>query len=217
MPQITSIEPQKKRSDRYNIYIDGKFVFATDAEGLITAKLKIGKVLEDQALAILKIKEEQNKLINSTLNFLSFRPRSQKEIEDYLAKKISKDQKIKFAQAKSDPKIAQVIKKLSKYNYINDKEFAKWWITSRITHAKGKRLIMAELQAKGIKKDLVEKALQNIPGQVALAQKAVEKKLPRWENLTPIERKKKLYAYLLTRGFDFETIAEVFAYLEKKR
>ena len=37
----------------------------------------------------------------------------------------------------------------------------------------------------------------------------IEKKLKKWQGLSQIDLKKKIYAYLAGRGFDFQTIKEV--------
>ncbi|OGD85450.1 hypothetical protein A2164_01055 [Candidatus Curtissbacteria bacterium RBG_13_35_7] len=218
MPQITSIEPQKKNKDRFNIFIDGKFAFGNNMENLIKNQLKVGVNLNIKSIQKIIQKEEISKLTDSSLNFLSFRPRSQQEIKVYLTKKISKNENLPYHQAKESPLIEQIITKLKKYKYINDLEFTTWWIKSRNrSNPKGRFQIKAELIKKGINRDLIEQVLAKYSNQTVLAKKAIEKKLTVWKNLSGNELKKKVYAYLSTRGFDFDTISHIVAYLEKKR
>jgi len=86
-----------------------------------------------------------------SLNFLSFRPRSEKELRDYLKKK------------KCDELTAErIVENFKEHKFINDEEFAKWFIEQRtLLRPKAARLIKMELKQKGIDKDLIEQLLEN--------------------------------------------------------
>lgn len=218
MPQVTAIEPQKKRSGRFNIYLDGHFAFGVDENILVKNRLKVNQQLADDQVQNLVKETILGKLKDQALRFLSYRPRSEKEIKDYLAKKIARSENIKFALALESPLIDKIIYKLSRYGYLNDHEFARWWFDSRMQRSpRGPAFIKAELVKKGIDKEIIENVLDRSPDQVALAKKAVAKKLKRWQVLPLLVFKKKVYSYLLGRGFDFDTVKEAFAFLAKKR
>lgn len=217
MPQITSVEPQKKKKDRFNVFVDGKFLFGASAETILKYNLGLGKKLEQEIIDKVLKSEEISKLFDASLRFLSYRPRSQKEIEGYLVKKIAQRENLKYQEAKESSLPGQIISKLKKYDYINDLEFTKWWIESRNkSRPKGKIAIKAELFKKGIERSIIENALQNLMDQSSLAQKALEKKIRSWKNLDEIDFRKKAYSYLSFRGFDFDTIKEVVANFNKK-
>lgn len=216
MSQITEIVPQKKPG-RVNIFIDGKFAFGLSLEALAKTGLTTGHISQKQLDQIVK-SEESSKLQEQAIRFLNWRPRSEKEVKDYLARKIAKSENIKFRQAQYSPIVAKIIAKLKKYNFINDRQFAKWFITSRVRSSpKSTRLISLELKSKGIDQQLIETSLKKHPSEKSLATKAVAKKIKRWQKLPQLEFKKKLYQFLLFRGFDYQTAAEVFAYFAKKR
>lgn len=218
MPLVTAIEPQKKRPNRFNIYLDGQFAFGVDEIVFAKNRLEINQNLTNEQIEGIIKETGLSKLIDLSLKFLSYRPRSEKEVIDYLVKKISQSEGLKYNQAKESPLITKVITKLKNYNYLDDKEFAEWWLESRLrSKPKGVNLIKAELFRKGVSREIIEKSLGNPINQIDLAKKAVEKKLRRWQNLPPQEVKKKFYSFLLTRGFDLETTKEVFASLTKKR
>lgn len=218
MARITSVEPQKKKKERFNIFIDSKFAFGLDAEIVVKYGIKVGKSLSQEKIDSILKKEEIGKLFDSSLNFLSYRPRSQKEVVDYLVGKISKKENIRFSQARESELIADVVKKLKRYQYLNDEEFAKWWIDSRErSRPKGKIVLKSELTQKGIAKEIIEELLSKVGSQKNLAIKAVEKKITRWKNLPTIEFKKKIYSYLSSRGFEFDTIGEVVAHFVERR
>ncbi|MBI2587417.1 RecX family transcriptional regulator [Candidatus Amesbacteria bacterium] len=98
-------------------------------------------------------------LLDQSLKFLSYRPRSKKEVETFLRKK-----------TKDDTLINQTITKLEAAKLINDEEFGRWVIESRSrSRPRGIRLLKQELKQKGVDTDI------NVD-EVELAEKALEKK-----------------------------------------
>lgn len=216
--RITSVEPQKKKAGRLNIFLDGKFAFGVSGQILLENSLKEGIVLTDSDITKILAREQIAKLTDLATNFLSFRPRSEKEVSDYLANKLAAKENIKFSQASQSPLIEKVIEKLKKYKYINDVEFASWFTQSRNrSRPKGPMLISSELKKKGISQEIIESTLKSSPNEVELAKTALSKKIKRWQNLEESQFKKKVYQFLTSRGFGFETIREVFAILKNLR
>jgi len=204
MPQITRIKAQKNKK-RVNIYLDGKFAFGLDADNFLKAGLKVGQKLTEKQVDDLVFKNEFQKLLNRALRLISRRPRSEKEIRDYLRRK------------KSPPKlIEEVIKKLKKLKQINDLEFARWWVEQRSTfRPRGKFGLTMELRQKGIDKTIIEKSINKVD-ELPLATKLAQKKLRVYKNLPRQEFYQKMSAYLVRRGFSWEIIKKVVAkFLEK--
>jgi len=76
------------------------------------------------------------RLLDKATRFLSSRPRSEKEIKDYLFKKRPKDEELR----------EKVLVELRTLNLINDKDFVKWWLDQRSTfRPRGERLLIMEL------------------------------------------------------------------------
>ena len=69
--------------------------------------------------------EDFQKLLNYAYFFLKFRPRSKKEIENYLYKKIQKHHW-------SQDDVKEVIRRLEDLELVNDKNFIKWFVGERI-------------------------------------------------------------------------------------
>ena len=217
MPKITSIEPQKRRKGRFNIYVDGQFSFAADENLLAKNSLSVGKSLTGDQIEKLIGENEAGKLFDASLRFLSYRPRSEKEVKDFLAKKIARVENIKFTEASQSPVISQIISRLKKQSFLNDKEFADWWVKARTgSQPKGSYLIKRELAGKGIDKEIIEKAISKIKNQTELGRNVIEKKIKTWKKLTNLELKNKIYQHLARRGFDSAAIKEVIAQIAKK-
>ena len=217
MPQITKITPQKNQ-DRYNVYIDNQFAFGVDKIIFVEKGLKEGKEISRKDIDEIIKKDKIAKFLDLANAFLSMRPRSEGELKEYLAKKISKTEQVKFYEAAKSPIIAKVLAVLKKYGYIDDKSFTKWYVSSRLkTNQKSVRMIKYELKKKGISGEILEKLDFSVSQDRKSAINAVQKKIERWQKLTPLEFKKKFFSYLLLRGFDYETINETFAFFRQKR
>lgn len=205
MPQITDIRPQKTRRlrmARFNIYLDGKFSFALSDEALVRENLKNGQQISEEKVKKLIKENEFGKIYDRILKFLSFRPRTEKELLDWFGKKNVGEETKKM-----------VWEKLGDLGYINDEEFARWWIEQRISFKPmGRYAIVRELRQKGINQDLIARTLDSLKVQVSeidLAKKAAEKKVKLWQKLPPLQSRQKMTAFLLRRGFSWETIKKI--------
>ena len=145
------------------------------------------------------------KFYNIALRFLSYRPRSEKEVRDRLIRK------------KIDSQIIEkIIAKLKEKKFLNDEEFAKWWIEQRTkVRPKAIRVITLELKQKGISNEIIESLLskdvsseEQVLNDLELANKLIEKRIERFRNSSKQEIYQKLGSYLSRRGFDWETIKQ---------
>jgi regulatory protein len=147
--------------------------------------------------------DDFEKFYKAAIRFLSFRPRSEKELSDYLAKK------------KCDPLISKrITDSLKRDKFLNDQEFVRWWVEQRtILKPKASRVIKFELKQKGISKELIDEFFENDESSTSDFDKALalaEKKMVR---LGKIEDRQKIYEklgrFLASKGFDWDIIKEV--------
>ncbi|MFI5241226.1 MAG: RecX family transcriptional regulator [Microgenomates group bacterium] len=226
MPRVTAITEQKKnakrreakKDKRFNIFLDGKYAFSIGEEHLLKIRLKEDQNLTSAEIGAINKEESISKLLGKSINFLSYRPRSEKELKDYLIRSISKSEKIKWSEAKESTTPDSVVQKLKKYGYIDDEEFAKWWTDSRLrARPRGRKFIELELKRKGISQITIDKVLpNNSETDLKLALQVLEKKRSKLEKLQPNELRRKVYYYLGSRGFDFDIIKEAFAIFTKR-
>lgn len=149
----------------------------------------------------------EEKLYNRSLRFLSFRARSEKEVTDYLAK-ITK----KKSKNYSTVIIPQIIKKLKQLNLINDVDFSRWWIDQRQNlNPKGKKVLALELKHKGVSQEIIDRRISQISpiSQIDSARKILAKKNKLYGHLPRLQLKKKLFSFLLRRGFDYQLSCQV--------
>ncbi len=132
---------------------------------------------------------------------LKFRPRSEYEIRTRLKKK-NFDAKV----------IQEVVTFLQEKKFIDDAQFASAWITSRLKKPLGLRRIAQELREKGIAPAIIARATdiarQHYSEAEVLTQLALQK-FKRFNTSNPESAKRRLFGYLLRRGFSQEAVREV--------
>lgn len=210
--KITSVEPQKKsasrRTNRFNIFLDGSFAFGADEDLVVEHRLVIGKEISKEDLEKLLGEAEVGKLMERMYGLLGRRQRSEREIRDYL-KQLSFKKKAKGDEAISELVVTALIEKLKVKKLINDLEFAKLWVESR-SKKKGLNAIKAELIQKGISREIIEEVLvAGEGGQQITATKLLERKMRVWKNLQKVEFKQKALQFLMRRGFGYEVSKQV--------
>ena len=207
MPLISKIEPTKK-GGRFSIFLDNEFAFSVNDYVLGKYKLVEGANLLPKQIELVVLEENKEYLKEKALNYLGFRPRSEKEvftkINEVLPKRLSKSLKVSNLNI---PKLYSLIIDstldfLKKYDYLNDEAFAKWLIEQRLAQGKGPMFIKQDLYQKGINKELSEQVLKEVDFTKAL-QKAL-KKYTKIEN--EYKRKSSITRYLVSKGFSYDQI-----------
>ncbi|MDQ0164798.1 RecX family transcriptional regulator [Bacillus horti] len=206
---ISKIEVQKKNKQRYNIYIDGDYAFAVHEDILISQRLQKGKEITASELDVITAEEQYKKAERAAYHYLSYRPRTRKEIKDSL---LRKDVEAGIVE--------QILDKLETEGYINDLDFALRWVSERIQlKLKGPLVLKEELRQKGISSRDIAEALGQLEyeEQVDACMRLAEKK---WDQVKKRytekrEQKHKLMMYLQRRGFSFEVIQPVIQRLEE--
>ncbi len=163
-------------------------------------------------------KSDFEELYNKALRFLSHRPRSEKEIRDRLKIKYKK-LNIKNLESIID----NVITELKEQKFIDDEEFARWWIEQRTRFKpRSLKLIKIELRQKGISQELQEKVINDlglmINDDLEQAKRLVEKRIKRFRNkfgMTREEIYQKLGRFLASKGFDWDTIKKAISHALK--
>ncbi|PIU71746.1 hypothetical protein COS80_01500, partial [Candidatus Woesebacteria bacterium CG06_land_8_20_14_3_00_39_27] len=182
MPIITSIKSQKKK-DRVNIYLDDKFGFGLDLENLVKLGLKVDQELTDEEIADIVKKAEFQKTLDKLLRFATLRPRSEKEIKDWLKRK-----KVHISL------FDKLLKRLRQLSLLDDEKFAKWWVEQRQSfRPKPKRILNNELWIKGINNEIIKKVLgEEEINEEKMARELLKKKMYKWKNLEGFELRQKM-------------------------
>ena len=137
--------------------------------------------------------------------FLSYRPRSKKEVERKL-----KEKKI------SGENIVSIISLLEKNNYLNDREFTLNWIRYRMENRPlGRRSLEYELREKGVDSEIIKDSLDEVYtgefDEYEVAVRLAEKKIASLRKVKTEDNivKRRLFSYLHRKGFSYDTIERV--------
>ena len=138
------------------------------------------------------------------LRYLSYRPRSELEVRNYLRQK------------GCEPQVsAAVIAKLHSLNYIEDLSFARIWARSRLeSHGYGPRRVEQELRQKGIDTGVIRQAMQESLQFTSEQERAREILTKRFGGavLQDAKAQRRAVALLQRRGFSSKVIFELLKY-----
>jgi len=133
--------------------------------------------------------------LDAAYYYLSYRPRSEGEIRQWLHKR-------GFASEVTEKTIA----KLKEQNLSDDFAFAQFWKDNRLSfRPKSKRLIKKELREKEVDAEIVARVTQDIDDE-EIAYKLGSSRLPSLAHLDYPGFCRRLSSYLAYRGFSYEVI-----------
>ena len=144
--------------------------------------------------------------LNAAYYYLSYRPRSEGEIRQWLRKR-------GFSREVAE----KVIAKLREQNLSDDVAFAQFWKDNRLSfRPKSKRLIKRELRDKKIDAEIIEQVTKDIDDE-EIAYKLGASRLPALAHLDYPDFYRRLSSYLAYRGFNYEIIKRTASLLWQER
>ena len=194
---VTKIEPVTKA--KYKVFLEEQFAFVLYKGELSRYQIQEGAQLSEDTIREIKkeILEKRAKL--RAMHLLERMDRTEAELYTKLKRDLYPEDIIETAM--------QYVKS---FGYIGDKGYAKRFVKSR-QGTKSKLEIKMALLQKGISKEIVSEVLEtHYDGQdesVAI-QRLLEKKRFSVERATE-EEKRKMYGYLMRKGFAYEDIRRV--------
>lgn len=206
--KITSISAQQKSQDRVNISVDGKYRFSLDISQVVDLGIKVGNDYTKEELIALESESQFGKLYIKALEYCLIRPRSQREVRDYLwrstrtTKYKSRSGDIKERSGVSQEVADRVFNRLVEKRYVNDEDFAGWWVENRnLKKGVSRRKITAELRSKGVDGDIIESKLdQSARTDLSELRKVIAKRRRRYDD------QQKFIQYLARLGFSYDDI-----------
>jgi regulatory protein len=138
--------------------------------------------------------------------YLSYRPRSEEEIRQWLHKR-------GFTKEVTENTIA----KLKEQNLSDDFSFAQFWTENRLSfRPKSKRMIRKELRDKKVAAEIIEQVTKDIDDE-EVAYKVAASRLPSLAHLDYPDFYRRLSNYLAYRGFSYEVIKRTASLLWQER
>ena len=197
---VTKITVQKRDITKYNIYIDGEYVFALPMQDIAYFHLKEGKEVAEKTVLFIKESLIYIQAQDKALHYVGYKLRTEKEVRRKL-------EEYDFAE----DVIEKVLAFLKNYKYVDDREYAVHYIKERLRLSpRGGFALRMELLQRGVSEEICEEVL----GETELleTENAVlwleRKTRGQWP---PDEKKKKqLYGFLQRKGYSYGVIKEAF-------
>jgi regulatory protein len=204
VPVVTDIKRQKRSELRFNVYLDGKYVFALGDLELSNSGLRVGRELSEDEVADFRSRAENDGVYAKAINYIAVRPRSRREVIDYLMRK-------------DVPREATgaVIERLERAGLLNDQEFAASWVANRqLLRPRSRRRLVQELAAKGVSREDAQVALSELDedSELSVLIEVVEKK----QRLSQYQDAAKLMGYLARQGYTYERIKKALEIISER-
>ena len=193
--EITALKAQKKNPNRINIYLDGEYGFGLAR--IVAGWLKIGQILSEENIEQLKQQDTFEVAYQKGLRFLSYRPRSESEMQRKLNE-----------QGFEAAAINTAIQRFIENGSLGDERFARDWVENRSAfRPRSKRMLAMELRQKGIAEEEIQKALAATEDENSLAYHTAVSYARRLAGVDWETFRKRLGGFLARRGFSYGTIA----------
>jgi regulatory protein len=195
--RVTALRPTKRDPDRIAVDLDGSFAFALPATLVADERIQVGDTLDSDRVSALLAAEQASRATEAALVFLSYRPRSEKEVRDRLRRGGFEQDAIEHA-----------IARLHEWRYLDDADFARRWVENRSTHRpRGRRLLQQELRHKGIDGEIARDAIDDADlDEIGAAEALARRRLPAYAGDEPAAIRRRLGAYLARRGYGYDVI-----------
>lgn len=204
---------QVRDKDRVNVFVDGKYSFSLDITQVAELGIKTGNEYTEEELADLENESQFGKLYTRALEYALTRPRSQREMRDYLYRK-TRDTRTKLGDIKKGVSVElteRVFDRLATKGYLDDEKFTRFWVENRnVRKGTSLRKLRSELMAKGVDKAIIEQVIENSErSDNDELLKVIAKKAARYDD------EQKLIAYLMRQGFRYDDVKDALSTLKE--
>lgn len=205
--KVTALKQQVKNQNRVSVFVDGKYAFSLTADQLLEERLRLMTEIDEKRLKELRVKSFDGKLRAKAMNWVFLRPRSVKELRDYL-KRTSYVSKSKIAEkVTASPEAAElIIDDFMRRGWVDDKVFAEWWIERSSRKSASLSHLRSELMLKGVGRQTIVEVLGDRSDSGALTQ-LIEKLSSR----SKYKDREKLMRYLVSKGYSYSSVTDALA------
>jgi regulatory protein len=205
---ISGIEVQKKNAYRYSIFVEDQFLMGVSEQTLIHFNLRVGTELTANLLQAIELQEQHWKIRDYFIRQLARRDHSRQELVQKALKKGYKN-----------AEIDSILDELEEKKYIRNEVFARKFVHDKFNFNHwGKQKIRMELKKKGIKSHDIEQALEELGNDEILEKMEylVLKAKPRFLRTEKSKRRKKIFDFLIRKGYDSAHVMKVLPSLLNK-
>ena len=195
--RITDIRSQERDPSRVSVFLDGVYAFGIATAKSVEQGLHIGDDLSPERVAALRALDEVGRATEAAVRLLGVRPRSVREVRDRLRQ-----------HGYGPEAIEAAVEKLEGWHYVDDADFARFWVENRERHKpRGRRLLEQELRQKGIDRETIVQTLDEAElDEWASALELARARVKNYAGLEPSVARRRLGGLLARRGYGGEEI-----------
>ena len=200
---VTRIVKRKNKRRLYAVDVDGVFAFDASDAVILKFGLRVNESIDEERITAIKASELQTEAQLAAVNYVSYRPRSSREVLDHLVRK-------------GYPKelAGSIVRHFESVNLINNLEFAGMFVRDKLRRRPtGKALLQRLLAAKGIPSPMIDQVLREHISEEDqknaardLASRRIRSTKRSLAALDPTKQKQRLTGYLLRHGFSSEIV-----------
>ena len=197
MAKVTALKFSRTDGKKVRVSLEGAPDFSLRAEIVALEKLKVGREISSRKIEGLKKRGLSERCYHAAAHFLSFRPRSENELKERLAKR-----------GFDSSNIREVVSRLREQGLLDDRAFARFWVDNRTRLGPRSRwLIGRELKQKGVSSEVIDHAV-DILDDGETAYNAAATRASRLTGSDYRSFRLRLGQYLKRRGFSYDVIKE---------
>lgn len=195
MPVITALDPAPGRLGGLLVEVDGAESFRVSDDLRQALHLDVGTRLTASELESLLHEAGASEAMMRAVHYLSYRPRTCREVERYLHKH--------GLSSHAD----STVRRCMELGYLSDESYARAFVRERIRlKPKGKPRLISELLSRGIDRQIAETAVaatlvEEGVTEAELLRSVAVRRARSLRNLDPAAARRRLAGYLGRRGF----------------
>jgi regulatory protein len=201
---VTALRENPRKPGRYAVHVEGKSVAIVNAGFLHDSGVRVGTVIDEVTGDRLLLAARKLEAFDRAAAALGRRARSAHELERWLLQR-------GFDHAD----VSDAVQRLTEIGAIDDSQFARAFARSRaLGKGMSRRRLQQELARRGVDRPMADAAIAEVleeetVDERALLEQAASKKLAVLQGQEPDVVKRRLYGYLVRRGYAAEDIGVV--------
>jgi regulatory protein len=203
MPLITALEPAPGRAGGSTLHVDGDPVCRVSDDLRLRLHLAVGEEISGSRVREIVLECELADTQETALRYLSYRPRTRKEVLRHLRSK------------GFGAHAVTVVGRCEQLGYIDDEAYALAFARERIRlRPRGRPRVVSELLARGVDRDTAERAAVSALEEEGVTEYELLRIVARrralaLERLEPAAARRRLTGFLRRRGFEAAAVRAV--------
>ncbi|HEY7233483.1 MAG TPA: regulatory protein RecX [Gemmatimonadaceae bacterium] len=199
---VTAITVSPRRTGRFDIAVDGAHAATLSLEAIERLKLAVGTSIDARLEAALARETGIVATYDRALNMIALRARASAELRRSLVRKGEPADFVDVA-----------IERLVRAGFLDDASFARQFTRSKAVGAGlSRRRLRQELARRGIARDVAEASIDQVFDEEKIDEQSTlelvaRKKMQSLARLDVTVQRRRLYAFLVRRGYDLDDIA----------